>query len=196
MTVVCLVRVQPGEQHGRLHLRARDAAARTRCPASASLPTIVSGACPSSVVTSPPIRRSGSAMRSIGRVRSDSSPVSDEASLLPREHAGKEADQRAGVRAVDRAVRRAQSRAGRRRATRSSSSPSSSTSTPSARIACTVAIVSSERPKPVTCVVALGDAAEHDGAVRDRLVAGHGDVTDDRDGRIDLHLSLSRSCVP
>ena len=45
-------------------------------PRSASTPSIVSGAWPSVVSICAPIWRSGSAMRSIGRCESDSSPVS------------------------------------------------------------------------------------------------------------------------
>ena len=119
----------------------------------------------------------------------------DEASLLPRQHAGKEADQGAGVRAVDGVVRRAQS-------------PKADTVDEELVVA-ELLHLDAERThrvhgrhrvvRPAEALNVgrpLGDAAEHDGPVRDRLVAGHGDVTDDCDGGVDLHLSLSRSCVP
>ena len=120
-------------------------------PCSASLPSMTIGACPSSVVTSPPMRRSGSAMRSIGRVRSDSSPVSSNRPCWP---ASTPASSRINVPAFAQSIGPPGARNPRNPTpcTRSSSSPSSSTSTPSARIALTVAIVSSERPKPLTCV--------------------------------------------
>ena len=71
--------------------------------------------------------------------------------------------------------------------TTSSSSATSSTSTPSARTASIVDCVSPERPKPVHVRLALAERAEQHGAVRDRLVAGHGDVPDELHRRLDLH---------
>ena len=64
-----------GEQDRRLHLRARDRQLVVDRLAAAR-PSIVSGRCPSVVSICAPIRRSGSATRSIGRAESDSSPVS------------------------------------------------------------------------------------------------------------------------
>ncbi len=52
-------------------------------------------------------------------------------------------------------------------------------------------------PEALDVRLPLSETAEEHGAVRDRLVPGHGNVPDDRDSRFDLHaISLSRSCVP
>ena len=42
--------------------------------------------------------------------------------------------------------------------------------------------------------LALAERADQDGAVRDRLVPGHGDVPDERSSGLDPHVN--RSCVP
>ena len=164
-------------------------------PCSASLPTIVSGACPSSVVTSAPIRRSGSAMRSIGRVRSESSPVRTKRPCWP---ASTPASRRIKVPAFAQST-----------GASGSAQAAQAETVHDQLVVAELLDLDAERAHRVhrrhrvlraaealNVRLALADAAEHDRAVRDRLVAGHGDVTDDRDGRIDLHLTLSRSCVP
>ena len=113
-------------------------AARSRSPCSAP-PVIVSGRRPSVVSICAPIRRSGSAMRSIGRAESDSSPVSVNVPSWKASRPDEQARERARVAAVDR--RRRAGRAGRRRA-RSARRRSSSTATPSARTAASVDSVS------------------------------------------------------
>ena len=70
---------------------------------------------------------------------------------------------------------------------RAASSPSFSTSTPSARTARERRPVSAERPKPAIRRLAVGDRAEQQRAVRDRLVAGHGDAALNGGRRLDPH---------
>ena len=133
-------------------------------PRRPSTPSTTRGAWPSTVSTRAPIRRSGSATRSIGRERSDSSPVS---SKLPGWPARTPARRRMSVPAFPQSTGcacvpmptshvRTCDVAARPRSptprTSSSSSATSSTSTPSERIARTVASVSAERPKPWTRV--------------------------------------------
>ena len=59
-------------------------------------------------------------------------------------------------------------------------SSSRSTRAPSASTAASVASVSAFGPKPVTSRGAVGDRAEQQRAVRDRLVAGDGELADER----------------
>ena len=114
-----------------------------------------------------PICRSGSATRSCGRERSDSSPVSSKRALLAREQAREEAHERPGVAAVDRLLRRAQA-AQTRAVDANASTSSSSTSTPSARTAAIADSVSPARPKPRMTLSPSATAREQDGALRDR----------------------------
>ena len=183
---------QPGEEHGGLHLRARDRELVRDRPCSAP-PSTVSGARPSVVSTVAPIcrERLGDPLH---RARAERLVAGElEAALLAGEQAGQQAHQRAGVAAVDRRVRRAQpAQAGagdaqRRRVVlvdlgrRARGPPRSSTR-----------CRRSGRSRG-SRVSPSATAAEQDGAVRDRLVAGHGDVARERGGRLDPHDSSSSS---
>ena len=75
-------------------------AARSRSRAAAR-PVTVSGRWPSVVSICAPIRRSGAAIRSIGRAESDSSPVSVNVPVLEREQPDDQPRERARVAAVD-----------------------------------------------------------------------------------------------
>ncbi len=135
-----------------------------------------SGAWPFVVSILAPISRSGAAIRSIGRCESDSSPVEHGRLRLAGEHACEEAHQRARVLAVDRAALQA-----------------AEADAVDAKVVVSfflhfraegahrldgrhrvggAAEAAHER-------LPFADRAEEDGAVRDRLVAGHGDVAVD-----------------
>ena len=88
-------------------------------PRSAPEPRTTSGAWPSVVSTSAPMRRSGAATRSIGRGVSDSSPVSVNSPSCPARTPVEQAHERPRVAAVDRAgAQPAQARRPARRARR------------------------------------------------------------------------------
>jgi hypothetical protein len=76
-------------------------------------------------------------------------------------------------------------------------------------VVCDVLDLDAERARPIhggLCVagateaayvgLALGERADQDGTVRDRLVAGHDDMPDESGGWLDPHAAVSRSCVP
>ena len=145
------VGVQPGEQHGRLHLRARDRERvvdrRERAPVD---PRAAGGRRSSRRCA--PIRPSGSAIRSIGRAR-ERLVARRARSVSPAWPARIPAISRTSVPAL-RAVDRASPGDARPRealARRRGACPrrARTTSTPSARTAAIVASVSAERPKPV-----------------------------------------------
>ena len=133
----------------------------------------MSGRCPSVVSIRAPIRRSGSATRSIGRAESDSSPVSVKLPVLEGEQSDDQARERAGVAAVDLG---ADCRPRRPAPCTTSSSPS-------------LVDLDAERahggerrqgvagaPEAADARLAVRDGAEEQRAVRDRLVARHGEV--------------------
>ena len=101
------------------------------------------------VSTETPMRRSGSAIRSIGRRDRDSSPTSSKRPSCP---ARIPASSRISVPALPQSIGSPGARSPRRPAPRTTSvvSPSSTTSTPSARTAASVDSVSPERPQPST----------------------------------------------
>ena len=107
-----------------------------------------------------------------------------EAAALAGEQAGEETEQRARVRAVDRLRRRLEA-----------AEPDAADAE---RVDVVLGDLGSERadganrrlgvpraPEAAHRRLALADPAEQDGAVRDRLVAGDGDVAGDRAGRLD-----------
>ena len=149
------------------------------------------------VSTSPPIRRSGSATRSIGRAESDASPTSSNRPSWP---ARTPASRRMSVPAFPQSIGAAGGRSprGPTPQRRSVSTSSSTTSTPSARTAAIVASVSAERPNPEMRSLALAQGGDQDGPVRDRLVPRHGNVSDEGGTGLDAHLGLGgltrRSC--
>ena len=143
MTVVAPSASSAGEQHARLHLRARRPAARSRCPCSARA---ADGERREAVLArvdlARPSARSGSAMRSTGRRRIDSSP----SSVQTRRRPARRASRAAAASACRRCRRRSRPsarapRAGRRRGRRARRR-ASSTSAPSARTASSVEFVS------------------------------------------------------
>ena len=136
-----------------------------------------------------PISESGAATRSMGRDRSDSSPVSSK--RRPSWPASRPGSSRASVPAFPQSMEppaRA-ARRGPRRARAGRPASSSSTATPSARTAASVDSVSSERPKPRTIVSPVADRPDEQRAVRDRLVAGHAQRAAQAGGGRDLHQS-------
>src|SRR5581483_1836014 len=118
-------------------------------PRSPAEPRTTSGAWPSVVSTPAPIRRSGSAIRSIGRPESDASPRSVNSPSWP---AATPARSRMSVPEFAQSTAPGRSPRSPTPRTTSSSSATSSTSTPSSRTASRVACVSPERPKPRTRV--------------------------------------------
>ena len=115
---------------------------------------------------------------------------------LPGDDPRQQPEQRAGVRAVDRRIRRAQA--------------PQPDAVHAQLLVAELLDLDAERahrvdgrhrvggaPESLHVRLPLAEPAEQDGAVRDRLVPGHGNVPDDRDSRFDLHsIALSRSCVP
>ena len=155
--------------------------------ARSSPPSTTSGAWPSAVSTVAPISRSGSAIRSIGRALSDSSPTSSKRPSCPARIPG---SRRMRVPALPQSSgpsggRRPRSPTPSRR----TRSPSTSTPAPSARTAAAVERVSAEAPKPSISLVAVGDRAEEQRPVGDRLVAGDREVSAQQGGRLEPHQS-------
>ena len=148
-------------------------------------PRTTKGARPSVVSTPAPMRRSGSAIRSIGRERSDSSPVSsNDRPSCEREQAGQQPHERAGVPAVDRPLRLAEPQ-----------QPDAAHDQP---VDLLLVHLRAERahggdrrlgvPRPTEPLhhgLAFADRADQHRAVRDRLVAGDADVPGDRGCRLD-----------
>ena len=98
-----------GPRAGRPSSPARSATAQRRSSMPRrGPPSIVSGGLPSVVSTRAPIARSGSATRSTGRRRSDSSPVRMDRNGRPASDAGQHAQRRARVAGVEGAARRRQ----------------------------------------------------------------------------------------
>ena len=120
-------------------------------PRRSPAPSTISGARPCVVSIRAPIRVSGSATRSIGRERSDSSPVSSKRPCWP---ATIPVSSRRSVPALPQSTGTSGGRSPRTPTpwTTSSSSEMSSISTASARTARTVDSVSPERPNPRTRV--------------------------------------------
>ena len=160
-------------------------------PRSAPEPRTRSGAWPSVVSTSAPIRRSGAATRSIGRGVSDSSPVSVNSPAWP---ARTPAPRRMSVPAL-------------RQSTGPARRPRRPTPLHDELVVGHVLDLGPERAhrvdrrlgiartaEAVHVRLALAERADQDGAVRDRLVAGHDDVPDQRSGGLYPHVN--RSCVP
>ena len=149
-------------------------------------PSMRSGRPPPVVSTVAPICVSGSAIRPIGRGDSDSSPTSSKRlPSWPARMPGDEPNERAGVAAVDRPLRLAQPAQAHAR---------------DAHGVPALPHLDAERAdggdrrlgvggaaEALDHGLAVGDRAEQHRAMRDRLVAGHGDAALHRPRRIDPH---------
>ena len=133
-------------------------------------------------------------MRSIGRAESDSSPTSSKCCSWP---ARIPASSRTSVPAFPQSIGLSAARTPRR-------------PTPRTRSGVDVGLVHRDAERPHgrdrrlrvgraaearDARLALADRAEQDGAVRDRLVPGHGDMPDQRGCRLDAHPELTTSDV-
>ena len=144
-----------------------------------SVPTMASGMRPPSRASKrAPMRDSGSITRCIGRRRSEASPVMKAGEGMAGQDAGEQARRGAGIAEIEHvaglaaaADAEAAHPPGPRR-----SSPSCTTSAPSARSAAAVHSTSSPSSRPVHGRLAQRQRAEHQGAVRDRLVARRTDA--------------------
>ena len=171
-TVVWPRRVQAGEQHARLHLRARHRQL-VADPAQLAALDRRAAACRRSSRRVAPI----CAQRLGDRAPSGGGAATRRRSARsgPPGRRGSRRAAAASVPALPQSIGPSGSRSPRRPTpwTRSASTSSSSTSTPSARTAAIVDSVSPERPKPRTRVSPSPIAPSSTRAVRDRLVAGN-----------------------
>ena len=181
------VGTQAGEQHGALDLRRSRPGSRSRSGDSTVWPCTVTGSVPVRRSSNrAPMSSSGSVTRRIGRLESDSSPVSATSIGQPGEHAHEQPRRGAAVAAVDRrAVGARPERSPARTMPASVPSPATSSSTcaPSSRTASMVERTSAESSTPTRCGRALGHRREQHGAVRERLVAGQVHLADERAAR-------------
>ncbi len=154
-------------------MRAQRAACRGSRPAAA----------PPGCVMSAPMRRSGAATRSIGRRISEASPISVRVEALRREQSHEQAHRRAGIAHVERRARRRQPATPRAvHAHLACSRPLDAHAERLQRAQRRQAVLAGEKARDLG--LALGDAAEHQRAMRDRLVAGHRELAGDLAARL------------
>ena len=94
--------VQPGQQHGALHLRARDRRLVVDCRAAGRPSTVAGRQPPVGGRCARPSRSSGSATRRIGRRLSEASPVSVAANAWPASTPIRQPRRGAGVAGIER----------------------------------------------------------------------------------------------
>ncbi len=188
--------LQARQQQGRFHLRAGDRQGVVDGAQRADRRGSAPAAGPRACRCRAPISRSGTATRSIGRRMSEASPISVESKACP---ASSPMNRRMAVPALPMssgAAAAAQALAGRRRARARVVLAAARCARPApAARAASPGNPRSAR-KPVICGLALGDAAEHQRAVRDRFVAGHRELAGDRrPARPDSAPVLEPSCA-
>ena len=180
--------VEAGEQHGRLHLCARDGQlVRDRCQRAAfnrerrAAVRRLHGRGHQPQRLGDPLHRPRAERLVAGEL---------EPALLPGEQAGKQAHQRARVAAVERLLRRCQAaQAAAEDAQRLGVGLVDADAEIADRLDRRLGVLGPAEAGDTR--LALSHRRQEDGAVRERLVAGDGDVAGDRRGRLDPHDSSS-----